>query len=82
MTRCKNVEGGLGDEDPTPSPCLIAQQKGKAKKTTKKKHKFNDVEVERAPAVAATVEQAKRIWQWHSHRQSVVTGSESQCRED
>ena len=56
MARCKNVEGGPSDEDPTPPPHLTAQQKGKAKKTTKKKHKRDDVEVERAAAVADTVE--------------------------
>ena len=54
--RCKNVGGGLGDEDPTPPPRLTAQQKGKAKKTTKKKCKIDDVEAERAAAVAAAVE--------------------------
>ena len=59
MTRCKNVRGGPSDEDPRPSPCLTAQQKGKAKKTTKKKHKRDDVEVERAVVVAAATERAK-----------------------
>ena len=56
MARYKNVGGGLGDEDPTPPPRLTAQQKGKAKKTTKKKCKIDDVEAERAAAVAAAVE--------------------------
>ena len=60
MAHCKNIGGGPGDEDPTPSPCLTTQQKGKEKKTTKKKHKFDDVEAERAAAVATTVEQAER----------------------
>ena len=56
MARCKNVGGGPGDEDPRPLPRLTAQQKGKAKKTTKKKHKRDDVEAKRAAAVAAIVE--------------------------
>ena len=60
MARCKNVEGGPGDEDPRPPPCLTAQQKGKAKKTIKKKRKFNDIEAERAAVVAAAIEQAKK----------------------
>jgi hypothetical protein len=59
MAHCKNVKGGLGDEDPTPSPCLTAQQKGKAKNTTKKKHRRDDVEVQRAAAVVAAVERAE-----------------------
>ena len=60
MARCKNTDGGPGDEDPRPPPCLTAQEKGKAKKTTTKKQKFADVETERVAAVAATVERAKR----------------------
>ena len=61
MAHCKNVGGGLGDDDSRPPPCLTAQEKGKAKKTiTKKKHKFADVETERAVAVAAVAEHAKR----------------------
>ena len=60
MARCKNVGGGPGDEDPTPLPRLTTQQKGKAKKTTKKKRKFDDVEAERAAIVADAVEQADR----------------------
>ena len=56
MARCNNISGGPRDENPTPLPHLTAQQKGKAKKTTKKKHKRDDVEVERAAAVADTVE--------------------------
>ena len=59
MAHCKNVRGDPGDEDLMPLPHLTAQQKEKAKKTTKKKCKFDDVEVERAAAVAATVERAK-----------------------
>ena len=59
MAHYKNVGGGPGDEDLRPLPRLTTQQKGKAKKTTKKKHKFDDVEVERAAAVAAVVERAK-----------------------
>ena len=60
MARCKNVGGGPSDEDPRPSPRLTAQQKGKAKKTIKKKHNFDDVEAKRAAAVAATVERVER----------------------
>jgi len=60
MARCKNVRGCPNDEDPRPPPHLTAQQKGKAKNTIKKKRKFDDVEVERAAAVAAAIEQAKR----------------------
>ena len=60
MSRCKNVGGGPGDEDPTPLPRLTTQQKGKAKKTTKKKHKRDDVETERAAVVAATAERAEK----------------------
>ena len=60
MVRCKNARGGPDDEDPRPPPCLTAQQKGKAKKTTKKKHKFNDVEAERVAAVVAAAERAER----------------------
>ena len=59
MARCKNVRGGPGDEDPRPPPRLTTQQKGKAKKTTKKKRKFDDVEAERAAAVATIVERAE-----------------------
>ena len=59
MACCKNVGGGPDDEDPSPSPRQIAQQKGKAKKTTKKKRKFDDVEVERAAVVVATAERAE-----------------------
>ena len=60
MAHCKNVEGGPGDEDPRPPPRLTAQQKGKTKKTTTKKRKFDDVEVERAVAVVAAVERVER----------------------
>ena len=61
MAHCKNARGGPGDEDPRPPPCLTAQENGKAKKTiTKKKHKIDDVEVERAATVAATAERAER----------------------
>ena len=56
MAHCKNIGGGPCDEDPRPLPCLIAQQKGKVKKTTKKKRKFDDVEAVRAAIAAATVE--------------------------
>ena len=60
MACCKNVGGGPGDEYPRPPPRLTAQQKGKAKKTTKKKQKLDDVEVERAAAMAAAAERAER----------------------
>ena len=60
MARVKNADGGPGDEDPRPPPRLIAQEKGKAKKTTTKKWKLVDVEAERAATVAATVEHAER----------------------
>ena len=60
MARCKNVGGGPNDEDPRPPPRLTAQQKGKAKKTIKKKHKFNDVKAERVATVVVAVEYAER----------------------
>ena len=60
MAHCKNVGCGPSDEDPTPLPRLTAQQKGKTKKTTKKNRKRDDVEIERAAAVAATIEHAER----------------------
>ena len=60
MARYKNVRGGLSDEDPMPPPGLTAQQKGKAKKTTKKRCKIDDVEVERVAVVVAATERAKR----------------------
>ena len=64
MAHCKNARGGPGDEDPRPLPRLNAQEKGKAKKTTTKKRKLANVEIERAAIVAATVEQAKRGGSW------------------
>ena len=60
MAHVKNAGGGLGDEDPRPLPCLIAQEKGKAKKITTKKRKLVDVETERATAAEATAERAER----------------------
>ena len=60
MAHCKNAGGGPGDEDPRPPPRLTAQEKGKAKKTMMKKHKFADADIERAAAVVATVERAER----------------------
>ena len=60
MARCKNVGGGPGEEDPRPPPRLTAQEKGKVKKTTTKKQKFVDVEIERAAAVAAAAKRAER----------------------
>ena len=60
MVRCKNARGGPDDEDPRPLPRLTAQQKGKTKKTTKKKQKLDDVEAERAIAVVAATKRAER----------------------
>ena len=60
MARCKNAKGGPGDEDPRPPPCLTAQQKGKTKKTTKKKQKLDDVEAERAAALVAATKHTER----------------------
>jgi len=61
MARCKNVGGGLGDDERR-LPRLIEQEKGKGpKKTiTKKMYKCGDTEAERAVVVAAAVERAKR----------------------
>ena len=56
MARVKNIGGGPGDMDLRPLPRLTAQEKGKAKKTTTKKRKLVDVEIERAAALAAAVE--------------------------
>ena len=61
MARCKNAGGGPGDEDPRPPSRLTTQEKGKAKKTTMKKRKFADVEIERAAVVAGAVERAERV---------------------
>ena len=60
MAHCKNAGSGPSDEDPRPPSHLTAQQKGKAKMTTKKKRKRDDVEAERAAIVAAAVEHAER----------------------
>ena len=62
MVQCKNVGGGLGDEDPRCSPCLSATEKDKGplKTTTKKKCKRYDVDTERAIAVAEATERAER----------------------
>jgi len=61
MAHCKNVGGGPSDDERRP-PRLIAKEKDKCRKklTTKKKRKHVDIEAERAVAVAATVEHAKR----------------------
>ena len=61
MAHFKNIEGGPGDDERRP-PRLIEQEKTKGpKKTiTKKKHKRGDIEAERAMAVSAIVERAKR----------------------
>ena len=60
MARVKNVGGGPGDKDLRPLPCLTTQDKGKAKKTTMKKHKFADADTERATVVAATIDHVER----------------------
>ena len=61
MARCKNIGGGPGDDE-SHLPRLTEQEKGKGPKKTisKKKHKHGDIEVERAAAVAAATECAKR----------------------
>ena len=61
MARCKNVEGGPGDDERRP-PRLTEQKKGKGPKNTtlKKKRKRGDIEAERAAVVAAAVERANR----------------------
>jgi len=59
MAHCKNVGGGPGDEDLRPLPCLTAQEKGKAKKTTTKKRKFADAETKRAAVVVAIAGRAE-----------------------
>ena len=61
MARCENIGGGAGDDERRP-PRLIAKEKDKSpqKVTTNKKRKRIDIEVERATAVAAVVERAKR----------------------
>ena len=52
MARCKNVEGGPGDDERHP-PRLTEQEKVKRPKkmVTKKKRKRGDIEAERAAAV-------------------------------
>ena len=60
MAHVKNVEGGPGDEDSRPPPCLPIDTKGKAmKKLAMRKHKYPDADTARAAAVAATVEHAE-----------------------
>jgi hypothetical protein len=52
MARCKNIGGGLGDEEFPPShPTTIEKGKGKAKTTTKKRHTREEQEVAEALAV-------------------------------
>ena len=61
MVHVKNTRGGLGDEDPRPSPRLPTDVKGKAiKKITSKKQKYADADTARAAAVAAIAERAER----------------------
>ena len=60
MACVKNAGGGPSDEDPRPPPCMSAEVKGKAKKTTAKKRKFVDADTERVAAVAAVVEHVER----------------------
>ena len=61
MVHCKSVGGGPNDDERWP-PCLIVQEKAKGPKTVlaKKKHKRDDIEAERAVAVAAAAKHAER----------------------
>ena len=61
MARVKNTGGGLGDENPRPSPRLPTNVKGKAtKKITSKKRKYADDDTTRAAVVAATAKRVER----------------------
>ena len=61
MARVKNVEGGLGDEDPRPPPHLPSEAKSKVtKKLTSKKCKYADADTTRAAAVAEAIERIER----------------------
>ena len=60
MARVKKARGGPGDEDPRPPPRLSAKVKGKAKKLTTKKRKYEDADTERAAVVVAAAERIER----------------------
>ena len=61
MARTKNVGGGPGDDDRRPPPRQPTGSKGKAtKQVTSKKHKYPDIEIARAAAVAEAAEHAER----------------------
>jgi len=61
MVHCKNVGGGLSDDERRP-PHLTDMEKAKGpnKVMTKKKHRHADIEVERAIIVAAAAERGER----------------------
>ena len=61
MDHCKNIRGGPDNDERRP-PRLIEQKKAKGpeKTVTKKKRKRGDIDIERAAAVLATIEHAKR----------------------
>ena len=56
MACVKNIEGGLGDEDPRRLPRLPADPKGKATK----KRKYPDADTTRAAAVVEAADHAER----------------------
>ena len=61
MARTKNIGGGPGDEDPRPSPCQLADPKGKVtKKLAVRKRKYPDANTMRAAVVAEAAERAER----------------------
>lgn len=60
MARCKNVGGGLGDDDSHRPPRLSAEQKQRGKVLSMKKRKRLDPDTERAIAAAKAVERAER----------------------
>ena len=61
MAHVKNARGGPGDEDLRSPPHLPSEVKGKAtKKLVTKKRKYADADIERAAAVAAIIDHAKR----------------------
>ena len=62
MVRCKNVGGGLGDDDRCPPP-LSSRDKGKAKMqepSKKKKRKWPDSDTQMAIAIAEAAASAER----------------------
>lgn len=60
MARCKNVGGGLGDDNSHRPPRLSAEQKQKGKVLSMKKQKRLDPNTERAIAAAEAAERAER----------------------